>query len=61
MCKSYIGVGEGAAKKEHKGNVIKPSVSCSVTSDSFCDTMEVVSRPEYWSGLPFPSPGDVPP
>ena len=45
------------------------SVSCSVLSDS--ETLWTVvhqaplsmgfSRQEYWSGLPFPSPGDLPP
>ena len=43
--------------------------SCSVTSDSFATLGTVAhqaplsmefSRPEYWSGLPFPSPGDLP-
>ena len=38
-------------------------------SDSFCDPMDVarqaplsvgLPRPEYWSGEPFPSPGDLP-
>ena len=38
-------------------------------SDSFCDPMDVarqaplsvgLPRQEYWSGLPFPSPGDLP-
>ena len=42
-------------------------VSWSVVSD--CDPMDVAhqaplsvgfSREEYWSGLPFPSPGDLP-
>ena len=35
---------------------------------TLCDTMDcsppgssmVLSRQEYWSGLPFPSPGDLP-
>ena len=28
---------------------------------ALCDPMYyTVSRPEYWSGLPFPSPGDLP-
>ena len=45
------------------------SVNCSVMSDSFvtpwtiaCHTplSIVFSRQEYWSGLPFPSPGDLP-
>ena len=44
------------------------SVSHSVMSDS-CDPMDCsppgssvhgFSRQEYWSGLPFPSPGDLP-
>ena len=26
---------------------------------TLCNPMEF-SRPEYWSGLPFPSPGDLP-
>ena len=37
------------------------SVSCSVVSDSLLPhglSMEF-SRQEYWSGLPFPSPGDL--
>jgi len=47
---------------------VKESVSCSVVSDSVtpwtiaCQaplSMEF-SRQEYWSGLPFPSPGDLP-
>ena len=42
---------------------------CSVTSDSFVAPWTVASqvplstgfpRQEYWSGLPFPSPGDLP-
>ena len=31
---------------------------------TLCDPMDYIvmesSRPEYWSGLPFPSPGDLP-
>ena len=53
-----MGWGREAANEEHKGNGIKPRLGCSVMSDSFCDTIGV-SRPEYWSGLPFPSP-DLP-
>ena len=39
--------------------------SRSVISDSFCDPMDgslpaPLSRQEYWSGVPFPSPGDLP-
>ena len=43
--------------------------SCSVVSDSFATPWTVArqapvsmgfSRQEYWSGLPFPSPGDLP-
>ena len=42
--------------------------ACSVRSD-FCDPMDCnppgssvhgISRQEYWSGLPFPFPGDLP-
>ncbi|CAI9177579.1 unnamed protein product [Rangifer tarandus platyrhynchus] len=44
------------------------SVSCSVVSDSVTPWAAVCwapmsmefSRQEYWSGLPFPSPGDLP-
>ena len=39
--------------------------SCSVVSDSFATPWTIarqapLSRQEYWSGLPFPSPGDLP-
>ena len=43
-------------------------VSCSVVSDSFAAPRAIahqapvsvqLSRQEYWSGLPFPSPGDL--
>ena len=45
------------------------SVSCSVVSDSFATPQTEAHqaprsvgffRQEYWSGLPFPSPGDLP-
>ena len=45
------------------------SVTCSIVSDSFVTPWTVASqallsmefsRQEYWSGLPFPSPGDLP-
>ena len=45
------------------------NVNCSVMSDSFVTPWTVAyqaslsmefSRQEYWSGLPFPSPGDLP-
>ena len=39
-------------------------VSCSFAQScqTLCDPMDCVefSRQEYWSGLPFPSPGDLP-
>ena len=37
------------------------SESCSVVS-TFCNPMQSIefSRSEYWSGEPFPSPGDLP-
>ena len=39
--------------------------SCSVASDSFATPWTIarqalLSRQEYWSGLPFTSPGDLP-
>ena len=40
---------------------LSESESCSLVSDSLWNIQSVeFSRPEYWSGLPFPSPGDVP-
>ena len=50
-------------------DLISPSITCSVVSDSFVTPWIVAhqaalsmgfSRQEYWSGLPFPSPGDLP-
>ena len=50
------------------GNV-KACVSCSVVSNSFAAPWTLVCqgplfmgfpRQEYWSGLPFPAPGDLP-
>ena len=45
------------------GFILYESESHSVMSDSLqphgLKTMEF-SRPEYWSGYPFPSPGDLP-
>ena len=47
----------------------RAGVSCSVMSNSFATTWTIAcqaplsmgfSRQEYWSGLPFPSPGDLP-
>ena len=35
------------------------SESCSVVSNFLRQSMEF-SSPEYWSGVPFPSPGDLP-
>ena len=58
------GVG-GAGFKE----INSRGVSCSVVSDSFATPQTVpcqgplsmgFSRHEYWSGLPWPSPGDLP-
>ena len=49
-------------------NLVKVKVSCSVVSDSLRPhglvTLQAplsvgFSRQEYWSGLPFPSPGDL--
>ena len=47
---------------------MKGSVNCSVVSESFVTPLTVAHqapasmgffRQEYWSGLPFPSPGDL--
>ena len=39
---------------------VKVAQSCPTLCDSVdCKSMEF-SRQEYWSGLPFPSPGDLP-
>ena len=39
---------------------VKVAQSCPTLCDSVdCKSMEF-SRPEYWSGEPFPSPGDLP-
>ena len=35
---------------------VKVTQSCLTLCDSFCE----FSRPEYWSRLPCPSPGDLP-
>ena len=36
---------------------------CAQSRPTLCDPMDLsmeFSRREYWSGLPFPSPGDLP-
>ena len=38
---------------------MKVKVEVSQLCPTLCNPMEF-SRPEYWSGLPFPSPGDLP-
>ena len=52
-----------------RASCTKVKVSVTQTCPTFCDPMDCVrqaplslgfSRPEYWSGLPFPSPGDLP-
>ena len=62
------------AEKKKKGNLsflprIAFVLSCSVVSYSFVIPRTVIHqaplsmgfcRPEYWSGLPFPPPGDLP-
>ena len=40
-------------------NMLQKSESCSIVSDSQRQSMEF-SGPEYWSGQPFPSPGNLP-
>ena len=48
---------------------MSPVLSCSVVSDSFVTPWTIAlqvplfrgfPRQEYWSGLPFPSAGDLP-
>ena len=49
-------------KTEKMNTFLSESVSCSVVSDSLLPhglSLEF-SRQEYWHGLPFPSPGDLP-
>ena len=51
-----------AAPRRSPGSCSPVCVSCSVGSDSLWPhglSMEF-SRQEYWSGWPFPSPGDLP-
>ena len=43
--------------KEHK---VKVTQLCPTLCESVDYTVRGISRPEYWSGLPFPSPGDLP-
>ena len=38
---------------------VKVAQSCPTLCDAIIQSMEF-SRPEYWSGYPFPSPGDLP-
>ena len=38
---------------------VKDTQSCLTLCDPMEESMEF-SRPEYWSGYPFPSPGDLP-
>ena len=38
---------------------VKVTHSCPTLCDPMVESMEF-SRPEYWSGLPFPSPRDLP-
>ena len=43
--------------KEHK---VKVTQLCPTLCEPVDYTVHAISRPEYWSGLPFPSPGDLP-
>ena len=55
--------------QKEKAKTVNPSWCCLVESDSFVTLWTVAHqsplslgfpRQEYWSGLPFPSPGDLP-
>ena len=39
---------------------MKVTQLCPTLCESVDYTVRGISRPEYWSGLPFPSPGDLP-
>ena len=41
---------------------MKMKVKVAQSCPALCDPMDFTefSRPEYWSGWPFPSPGDLP-
>ena len=62
------GLTEAQICKEFELGLVKEeseSVSCSVMSNSVIRAHQAplgmeFSRQEYWSGLPFPSPGDLP-
>ena len=54
---------------KEKAESVNPSCCCSAVSDSFVTLWTVAHqaplslgfpRQEYWTGLPFPSPGDLP-
>ena len=39
---------------------VKVSRSCPILCDTMDYTVHGILQEEYWSGLPFPSPGDLP-
>ena len=64
-----MSLGEGPeipVKSQENGRMTpegQKSESRSIVSDSLQsvdDTVHGILRPEYWSGWPFPSPGDLP-
>ena len=40
--------------------ILKKCVKVAQSCLPLCDPMDYISRPEYWSKYPFPSPGDLP-
>ena len=39
---------------------VKVTQSCPILCDPMDYTIHGILQPEYWSGYPFPSPGDLP-
>ena len=64
-CFSSIGFFSDKVYASRKADSDSNCASCSVVSDSlqphglYIQSLEF-SRPKYWSGWPFPSPGDLP-
>ena len=51
---------EGRVFRKKRKVKVKASQSCLTLCDPMDYTAQEFSRPEYWSGEPFPSPGDLP-
>ena len=53
------GRAKGEAGRRGKEYMVRPQ-SCLTLRDPMAPLSMGFSRQEYWSGLPFPSPGDLP-